>query len=65
MDDKWKVIAVDSWNRDLISDWLVCDNCHSQMIAERIANLLNDRHVGDPWYYRPVVADHKLYTFEP
>lgn len=65
MAKKWKVIAVDDLDRDGISDWLVCDSCHSQMMAERIANLLNDRHIGDPWYYKPVTGDHKLYVFEP
>lgn len=60
-----KVICVDNFDREFVSDTLVCENtneCYGKMIVE----LLNQSAGAEsPRYYRLVEDDYKLYKFRP
>ena len=58
----WKVIASDNYNRESISDEIVCENC-SEANAIRIARLLN-QETSDK-FYRAVPGGYKLYRYNP
>ena len=66
VEDYMKIIKVDNFARDHISDTLVAENV-SEWWAKSIVELLNDKYSGDhsPDYFRAVPDDHKLYEFEP
>lgn len=56
-----KVICIDNFNRDHISDYLVCSNVsehYGQMIVDML-NLNSGENSSD--YYRVVEDDYKLY----
>jgi hypothetical protein len=61
-----KIINVDNFDRDSVSDKLVCENV-SEYYGEIIVDFLNDRlsseHSTD--FYKLVDDDHKLYVWEP
>ncbi len=60
-----KIIAVDNFDNESVSDHLVCENV-SEHYGNLIVKFLN-REGGDnsPNYYRLVSDDHKLYIWEP
>jgi hypothetical protein len=60
-----KIICKDNYDREHVSDTLVCENVN-EYYANHITKLLNEKE-GDhsPDYYRAVPDDHKLYKFEP
>ncbi|MOA61330.1 hypothetical protein D3C78_1864400 [compost metagenome] len=61
-----KIINADNFDRDSISDKLVCENI-SEYYGEIIVDFLNDRFSGDNSsdFYKVVDDDHKLYVREP
>ena len=60
-----KVIKKDNYDRENVSDVLVCENC-TNTYAERITDLLNKLEGEDsPDYYKAVPDDYKLYRYEP
>lgn len=60
-----KIIRVDNFARDNVSDKLVCNNVNSYY-AERITSLLNARECEDsPDFYKAVPDDHVLYVYDP
>lgn len=61
-----KIIKVDNFDRDSISDTLVAENV-SEFYAEHIVTLLNEKFSGDRSsdFYKSVEDNHKLYEFEP
>ena len=58
-----KIIAVDNYNRDWISDLLICEHVCNQLTAEAICELLNKNN--DMWIHKIVPDDHVLYEFKP
>jgi len=62
-----KIIMVDNFNRENISDKLIVEKVDNWW-GERIVSLLNGHHSKDPNnpdYFRLVEDDHKLYKFQP
>lgn len=51
-DKKWKIICSDNYNRDSVSDTLVCENINNEHIGKLLEDFLNNR-------------THKLYVWEP
>lgn len=62
-----KVIGVDNFDNEMVSDILVLDDIATMAEAEQIARVMNEAEGGDfaPRYFRAVPDDHKLYKFEP
>lgn len=58
-----KVIAIDNYDREYISDRLIKENITEEE-GKRIADFHNE-FCGDGWYHKVVNDDYKLYTFEP
>ena len=60
-----KIIAIDNFDNESVSDFLVCENI-SEYHGNLIIKFLNDRE-GDysSYFYRLVSDDHKLYIWEP
>lgn len=62
----WKIIAKDNFDRDTISDRLVCDNIMSHWDGQTMVDALNG--IGTPdrmWFYRLVEQSHELYQYNP
>ena len=60
-----KIIAVDNFDNESVSDHLVCENVNEHY-GNLIVKFLNSE--GDnysPYFYRLVSDDHKLYIWEP
>lgn len=57
-----KIIAVDNYDRESVSDILVCGNVH-KYYGEDIVKILNEK----PWntFFKLVSDEEKLYKFEP
>jgi len=55
-----KIIAVDNFDRDDVSDVLIADNVHPHY-AEQLVEWLNRKY---PDHFKVVPLDHKLYKFE-
>lgn len=65
MNMTWKVIGVDNFDRERISDFLVQDGLIEEE-AVSLARTKNGPHAEqNEVYYRAVRADYKLYVFEP
>lgn len=62
-----KIISVDNFNRETVSDILVCENIEAKQYGDCMVKALNDKFSGEDAsrYYRLVPNDHKLYKFEP
>ena len=60
-----KIIAVDNYDRETVSDFLVCENINASK-GKLVVDFLN-RHYGEPsdYYYRLVPDEYKLYKYEP
>jgi hypothetical protein len=60
-----KIIRVDNFDREDISDVLVAENVH-EYYGKRLVAFLNEEFSGEhsPDYYRLVEDDHVLYKFE-
>jgi hypothetical protein len=61
-----KIIRVDNFNRDHISDTLVAtgvSNYYAEVITEMLNRILGGIHSSA--FYRAVEDDHKLYEFAP
>lgn len=61
-----KIIRIDNFNRDSISDILVAENV-SELYALIIVEFLNEKYSGEAssYFYIYRSDDYKLYTFEP
>lgn len=60
-----KVIAVDNYGRDTVSDELVAD-CPNRLTAIDMARRLNDESgLNASKFYRVVADDYELYKWEP
>lgn len=60
-----KIIAKDNFDRENISEFVVATEVN-KYYANLIAKLLNNRGSDDqPYFYKAVPDDYKLYTFEP
>lgn len=61
-----KIIQIDNFNRDNVSDSLIAENV-PRFFAKAIVEFLNEKYGGPTsisfYIYRP--DDYKLYTFEP
>ena len=56
-----KIIGVDNYARDEVSDVLVCENINESYGTE-IVDFLN-RHENNPRFYKLEDDDYKLYIF--
>lgn len=60
-----KVIAVDNFARDNVSDRLILQDC-TEEVGKRVVKEHNDKmHECSEWYYKLVDEDYKLYKWEP
>lgn len=61
-----KVIAVDNFDRDGVSDILVCENVN-EFYGKFIVERLNERFSGDDSnvFYKLVDGNYKLYEWHP
>lgn len=61
-----KIIRVDNFGRETVSDELVCENVN-KYYAKAILAFLIEKYSGDtaPSYFRLVENNYKLYTWEP
>lgn len=59
-----KIIAVDNYARENVSDTLVAENVNSYY-APVIAKYLNDDPRHEDSFYKAVEDDYTLYTWEP
>lgn len=65
-DKKWKIICSDNYDRDSVSDTLVCENINNEHIGKLLEDFLNNRtHKLADAFYRLVPQEHKLYVWEP
>ena len=65
LSDKHKIIGVDNYGRETVSDTLICDNCNFKM-ARTIANLLNAQMtLGNEVYFKVVPQSYELHKFNP
>ncbi len=61
-----KIIKIDNFNREFISDVLVATNIsdyYADVIVEMLNKILGGIHSSA--FYRAVEDDHKLYEFAP
>lgn len=58
-----KIIGVDNYDREYISDFLVCENVNKGY-GNELVNYLNKQD-DQPRFYKLVEDDYKLYVFEP
>ena len=60
-----KIIRVDNYARENVSDKLVCENVN-EYYGKHIVEFLNNKFSGEhsPDYYELVEDDYKLYIFE-
>ena len=61
-----KIIGVDNFDTEIVSDILVCDNI-SEYYGKQIVKFINDTFCKDysSYFYKLVEDDYKLYKFEP
>lgn len=61
-----KIIAVDNYDRETVSDILVCKNC-DEYEAKIMCEALNEKLGGpsSPRFFKVVEDDYKLYKWEP
>lgn len=61
-----KIIGVDNFNRDTVSDVLVAENVCDVYVAEIIA-FLNARFSGEnaAYYFKAIDDDRPLYVWKP
>lgn len=60
-----KIICVDNFARDYVSDSLVCENVskyYGEFLVKQLNEKLSGEHSSD--YYRLVEDDYKLYKHE-
>lgn len=63
---RFKIIGVDNFDRDNVSDILLCENM-TESWANEICKLVNDKHSNDnaSRFYKVVPMSHVLYVWEP
>ena len=61
-----KIVQVDNFNRDTVSDKLIAENVN-EYFGKFLVEALNKKYVDDysPEYYRLMPDDYKLYKWEP
>lgn len=59
-----KIIAKDNYDRETVSDRLICENIDKH-IGERMVNFLNENGRSQFDFFVLVEDDYKLYKFEP
>lgn len=62
---KFKIVWTDGYNRDTISESLVCENIRSEAEGKRMLEGLLDSIVDQSDWYRLIGQDESLYTWEP
>lgn len=63
----YKIIGVDNFNTETVSDYLVCENIESKNYAETICQAMNAKFSGEtaPRFFKVVDQSHLLYTWSP
>jgi len=61
-----KIVNVDNFNRDEVSDKLVCQNIDKE-IGKEIVEFLNDEYSGScaAHFYKLLPDHYRLYTWKP
>ena len=59
-----KIIKVDNFDRETVSDFLVAENVN-MFWGALIVELINTGHRNSPDYFRLVENDHVLHVWEP
>lgn len=61
-----KIIQVDNFDRDVVSDELIVIHVTEEW-GKRLVELMNNVWSGDnaPFFYKLVSDDHKLYVYDP
>ena len=61
-----KIICIDNFDSESVSDTLIASDLTEKEAIAKAAEL-NKKYGGDysPLYYKAVLDDYKLYTFEP
>lgn len=65
MSDKWKVIGIDNLDRESTSDILIEENLTEEQANIKASKMNSETDDYAPWYYKAVLQEYKLYTFEP
>jgi hypothetical protein len=60
-----KIICVDNFDREHVSDELVCENVNSYYAKTIVATLNAREHKNSANYYKAVPDDHILYVYDP
>jgi len=55
-----KIIMIDNFNRDSVSDVLICENMHPKF-AFIIKDLLDKNYTDKDWFFKLVENDYKLH----
>lgn len=61
-----KIVQVDNFDRDYVSDILIAENANEHF-GEFLTKVLNEKYSSDysPEYYRLVSDDYELHKWEP
>ncbi len=62
-----KIVGVDNFNTETVSDLLVAENIQHKLMAECMCAALNKDYSGDnaPRFYEVKPDDYVLYRYEP
>jgi hypothetical protein len=61
-----KIICVDNFDHEIVSDYLVCENInmyYGECVVEYLNNKFSGEHLSS--FYRLVPDNYKLFVFEP
>lgn len=64
----FKIVGIDNFARDTVSDYLVADNIKNKELADVMCEALNAKyckHESASTYYVVKPNDYKLYRYEP
>ena len=62
---RWKIVAHDNYDRDTVSEWLVCENFRNEETAIVVCKFLNEEcRFGPNWWLRVTPQDKPLYKWE-
>ena len=59
-----KIILIDNFNRESVSDILIAENAQPHYANLIIEKLNQDLHNDSPYFYKTVKNEYKLYEFQ-
>jgi hypothetical protein len=62
-----KIVCVDNFDRETVSDFLVAENIQNEKFARAMCSALNDKFSGPdvPYFFKVKPDDYRLHTFDP